>query len=318
MKYFTSQIIKFSEDQRNQPSVSKMHVSRNKDEKCGNIRRFIYSNQSVDVHLSKNIIHKYKRYVNVIPEMDSDITENQKYYEAGLAFCEFDCFQCKLFITQQIYSSLDEIALKIVPCMIYGSELASNEAKQFLNDISHTAVDFAPDIPSFDIPLNDKLTFTKFNSTKYYPYYEFENHNCNAFDASKVDVTTQRASLLFLNIPYEIYSECMNNMHHLNYNLNFSQFVCLRKSIGNFKSLYEDIERNGLKTPITFELRENNIAPIENSSRILIAILLKIPFITACVFKTGVKYPYNNMYFKSKNTTEKLNKLLYPYFILSD
>ena len=41
--------------------------------------------------------------------------------------------------------------------MIYGSELASNEAKQFLNDISHTAVDFAPNIPSFDIPLNDKL-----------------------------------------------------------------------------------------------------------------------------------------------------------------
>lgn len=48
------------------------------------------------------------------------------------------------------------------------------------------------------------------------------------------------------------------------------------------------------------------------------AILLGLPTIPACIFATDLKYDYTGLYHDSKNTVEKLNRFLYPYFILNN
>lgn len=314
MRHYTEQIIKFAENPDNWPKRTFKRMSRQPNEICGDISRFIYSNQNVIMNLSKEIVQKNQQNIQIIPEMDSDIRENQTYYDEGVAFCEFDCFQNKLFLTENIYNSLLQTTQTAVQCMIYASELADDDVRAVLSKLTVDVVDFSPKIPHFDRTLSSTFVMSEFETSRYYADHLFENHNCNKFDRHQTDITFQKACVLFINLPFEVYSECLNNMHHLNYNINHHEFMCLRKSREDFSNIITDIEQNGLQVPLTFELIGHNIAPIENSSRILMAILLKIPFILACVVAPDVKYSFNNMYFHSKNTKEKMNKIFYPYY----
>lgn len=314
MKFLTEQILQFAENPKNFPEMDFSEIIPQNS--YGSIRRFIYSNQSIEINISKAIVNSRPDIITVIPEMDSDIIENQKYYADGVAFCEFDCYKKKMFITQDLYEQLNDNTNTLIKCMVYAIELANETCKQLLKQLTTTQINYNPIIPEFKIDLDNTTRISKFKSPKFYSNLKFEHHDdiINQPDTVK---TMRHTSVLYINIPYEIYSECMNNMHHLNYNLNYNQFMCLRKSPMNFKAVCRDIQKNGINIPLTFELIDGNIAPIENSSRILMAILLKLPVIPSCIYLSEVKFEYNNIYMNSKNTIDKLNALFYPYFIIS-
>lgn len=122
-----------------------------------------------------------------------------------------------------------------VSCMVYAIERATDEAVSFLKEIALTQVQMEVQIPEFKIRLQQEYVMSSFSEKKYYPFKAFTSHRDIAPDDTDLrpeeDICT---TVLYLNIPYEIYSECLNNVHHLNYNLNTHEFMCLRKSMPKF------------------------------------------------------------------------------------
>lgn len=313
MKYFTESIIQFAEDSQNFPELVTSTIST--DTVCGDISRFIYSNQSVKISLTTDVYQCYQTSIQIVRELDSDIRENQKFYADGVAFCEFYCNIGLLRIDDAVFDKL-YLQQKSINCMVYGIEMATEETMKFLKALTQDTLLFEH-IPKFEKPIKSNIAVSQFKTKRYYPFKTFINHANrpgikDAID-EKIDI-----SMLFLNIPYEIYSECLNNMHHLNYNYNYNEFMCLRKSLDRFDQLFNDIQENGIKTPLTFKLWHNQLIPIENSSRILMVLLLKLPIVPACVYYTEFDDFYENVYFDSKNTLEKMNSLFNPYFIFGE
>lgn len=280
----------------------------------GSIQRFIFSNQDILIKLNREIYEKRKSQVKVRGEMDDDIVENQKYYERGLAFCEFYCSSSQLSLTKETFKML--MAGEAVGCMVYAVERATDDAICFLKEIALTQVQMDVQIPQFKIALQPDYVMSAFEQKKYCPFKTFTSHRDIAPDDTDLrpeeDICT---TILHLDVPYEIYSECLNNVHHLNYNLNTHEFMCLRKSMPKFQSVCRDIEEHGMLVPVTFMIWNQNLVPIENSSRILMAILLKLPTIPACIVDTEYNIHYENMYHNSTNTYIKMNELLHPYLV---
>lgn len=313
MKYFTEQIIKWIEDPVNQPQ--KEYISAHRDDiQCGDISRFIYTNQSINIYFDVQFLANHSDMIDVVVEMDSDIVENRKFYDDGVAFCEF---YCGLNILRIVKTRIDDMFrnMKPISCMVYGIELADQCALEFLHAISTDNIILKPTLPKLEIKLSTEYVYSRYVQTKYVPCKEFTDR---VYSDDYAYVNQQcTATLLYINLPYSIYSECLNNMHHLNYNLNYNEFMWLRKSAKRFDAICNDIQQNGMHTPITFQLSNNNLIPRDCSSRILIAILLKLPEIPTCIYYTGFNEPFENVYHSSKNTIETLNSILTPYLLLT-
>lgn len=173
MTYFYDRIVEFIEDPKNQPERTSYSYT-SPSTMSNSIRRFVYSNQSVRIKLTRNLINNNPDRIKRVNEMDWDIKENNKFYEAGMSFCECDCSTETITLVKEIYDNVgsDET---IICCMVYGAELATEEFKKFVGDIAIDRIDFSPKIPEFQLNFDNTYNVSKFCENKYYPNVYFDN-----------------------------------------------------------------------------------------------------------------------------------------------
>lgn len=92
--------------------------------------------------------------------------------------------------------------------MVYGAELATEEFQKFILSVAIDPIDFSPHIPDFGIQIEKNYKISEFSGNKYYPNLQFENKSYDIRDPQKFIKQHIPVSVLFTNIPFEIYSEC--------------------------------------------------------------------------------------------------------------
>lgn len=124
---------------------------------------------------------------------------------------------------------------------------------------------------NFDVPKS--INYTLFNETKY-------------TEDTRIGSYMYRFPTLSLNLPYEYYSKQYIPENIYTYDLELNKYVFAGKSESEFKTLFQNICKNGIRTHLFMQIRNGKIISASNDTYLimLIATYLKIPYIPATIY----------------------------------
>lgn len=130
---------------------------------------------------------------------------------------------------------------------------------------------------NFDVP--ESINYTLFNEIKY-------------TEDTRIGSYMYRFPTLSLNLPYEYYSKQYIPENIYTYDLELDKYIFAGKSENEFKSLFQSICKNGIRTRLFMQIRNGEIISASNDTYLimLIASYLKIPYIPATIYMMNNNY----------------------------
>lgn len=244
--------------------------------------------------LRSNQIDEYYTYNSLEEFMDK---ENVRL-DDGYNMLEYNGTYDFLFVAGNFFYYLKKYNPESISINLYN--ITNSNIPQFLKSY---AVDEPENIPELD--------YTKDLDSFSVQYSMLSSQKYDIINCQGVDVPC-----LFTNLPYEYYNKIEDLDYLAYYDFQKKDFYFTGTPYQDLISTMNDIAKHGIYNPLYLKINNGNIVcTLESHDKLIIAKMLKLPYIPVCLYLTPLQTaPYEFLFDRKPQDNSLINSICNPYF----